>query len=499
MHIGQALDLVSRYDSLRNPLTSLGDYLDPELISRCLAESGTVTLRKRRLPLEMMVWCIVGMALERKEPLHQIVNRLDIMLPGNRPFVAPSAVIQARQRLGSEAVRRVFTKTAQLWHNATPHPHWCGLTLLAIDGVFWRTPDTPENDAAFPRQTHAGNPALYPQVKMVCQMELTSHLLTAAAFGTMKNSENELAEQLIEQTGDNTLTLMDKGYYSLGLLNAWSLAGEHRHWMIPLRKGAQYEELRKLGKGDHLVKLKTSPQARKKWPGLGNEVTARLLTVTRKGKVCHLLTSMTDAMRFPGGEMADLYSHRWEIELGYREIKQTMQLSRLTLRSKKPELVEQELWGVLLAYNLVRYQMIKMADLYSHRWEIELGYREIKQTMQLSRLTLRSKKPELVEQELWGVLLAYNLVRYQMIKMAEHLKGYWPNQLSFSESCGMVMRMLMTLQGASPGRIPELMRDLASMGQLVKLPTRRERAFPRVVKERPWKYPTAPKKSQSVA
>lgn len=64
---------------------------------------------------------------------------------------------------------------------------------------------------------------------MVCQMELTSHLLTAAAFDTMKNSENELAEQLIEQTGDNTLTLMDKGYYSLGPLNAWSQAGEHRH------------------------------------------------------------------------------------------------------------------------------------------------------------------------------------------------------------------------------------------------------------------------------
>lgn len=99
MLIGQALDLVSRYDSLRNPLTSLGDYLAPELISRCLAESGTVTLHKRRLPLEMMVWCIVGMALERKEPLHQIANRLDIMLPGNRPFVAPSAVIQTRQRL----------------------------------------------------------------------------------------------------------------------------------------------------------------------------------------------------------------------------------------------------------------------------------------------------------------------------------------------------------------------------------------------------------------
>ncbi|WP_434523941.1 IS4 family transposase [Photorhabdus asymbiotica] len=442
MRIAQALDLVSCYDTTRNPLTSLGDFLNPDLIVRCLAESGTVTLRKRRLPLEMMVWCIVGMALERKEPLHQIVNRLDIMLPGNRPFVAPSAVIQARQRLGSDAVRRVFTQTAKMWHDSVTHPHWCGLTLLAVDGVVWRTQDTPENDAAFPRQTYCGQPGLYPQVKMVCQMELTSHLLTAAAFGTMKESEYTLAEQLIDQTGDYTLTLFDKGYYSLGLLNAWHQAGEHRHWMIPLKKGVQYEEIRRLGKGDSLVRLKTSAQSRKKWPGLGEDMTARLLTFTRKGKLCHVLTSMTDGMRYPGGEMADLYSHRWEIELGYREIKQTMQLNRLTLRSKKPELVEQELWGVLLAYNLVRYQMIKMAG---------------------------------------------------------SLKGYWPNQLSFSESCGLVMRMLMTLQGASSGRIPELMRDLESMAQLVKLPVRRKRAFPRVVKERPYKYRKAQKNSQSVA
>lgn len=99
---------------------------------------------------------------------------------------------------------------------------------------------------------------------MVCQMELTSHLLTAAAFGTMKESEYTLAEQLINLTGDNTLTLLDKGYYSLGLLNAWSQAGKHRHWMIPLKKGAQYEEILKLGKGDHLVMAENQPAGAKK-------------------------------------------------------------------------------------------------------------------------------------------------------------------------------------------------------------------------------------------
>lgn len=134
-----------------------------------------------------------------------------------------------------------------------------------------------------------------------------------------------------------------------------------------------------------------------------------------------------------------------------------------------------------------------MADLYSHHRGIELDCREIKQTMQLSRLTLRSKKPELLEQDCGGMLLTYYLVRYPIIKKTGKLKGYWPNRLSFSESCGMIMRIRVTLQGASPGRIPELMRDPESMGQLVKLPTRREKDFLRVMKERPQKYTTAPK------
>ncbi len=85
-----------------------------------------------------------------------------------------------------------------MWHNSVTYPHWYGLILLAVGGVIWQTQDTPENDTAFPRQTYAGKPGLYPQVKMVCQMELTSHLLTAATFGTMKESEYTLAEKLIE-------------------------------------------------------------------------------------------------------------------------------------------------------------------------------------------------------------------------------------------------------------------------------------------------------------
>jgi len=73
------------------------------------------------------------------------------------------------------------------------------------------------------------------------------------------------------------------------------------------------------------------------------------------GKESDILTSMTDPMRFPVAEIVDLYAHRWEIELGFREMKQSLLDSQFTLRSNQPELIKQELWGILLAYNLIRY------------------------------------------------------------------------------------------------------------------------------------------------
>ncbi len=55
---------------------------------------------------------------------------------------------------------------------------------------------------------------------MLCQMELTSHLLTQAVMESCAVNEMVLAEQLIERTPDHSLTLFDKGFYSLGLLHS---------------------------------------------------------------------------------------------------------------------------------------------------------------------------------------------------------------------------------------------------------------------------------------
>ncbi|KHT36931.1 IS4 family transposase [Pectobacterium carotovorum] len=430
MLFSQALNTVHKFTP--EAFSSLSELLSPEIIDECLADTGIVTIRKRRLPMEMMVWAVTGMTLFRSLSMNQIVSHLDILLPGKRPFVVPSAVVQARQRLGVDAIRLVFEKTRQLWFEKTPLSHWNGLTLMAIDGTLWRTPDTPENDAAFGRTANASSRSEWPQVRMVCQMEVTSHLLTGTAFGSVSAiSEVDLAAQLADQTPEHTLTLMDKGFYALGLLHHWQSSGEEKHWLIPLKKETQYQVIQKQGKGDEIVELHVSPQAMRKWDGVPKILTARLVSKEVNGKIVRVLTSMSDPLRYPKADIVDLYSHRWEIEHGFREMKQHLLNNELTLRSRKPELVEQELWGVVLAYNLLSFMMAQMA--YS-------------------------------------------------------LKGVEPYQIGFKQASLYLTAQLSLLPAVAPGKIPKIINEILEMAESFVLPVRRVRHYPRAVKKKPQRY-----------
>lgn len=144
----------------------------------------------------------------------------------------------------------------------------------------WRTPDTPDNAAAFAKP---GTPAWGDRLS--AGTYALSHggpaPLGQAVMESCAVNEMVLAEQLIARRHTHSLTL-----FRQGVLFAWpaprlaQTTGCERHWLLPLKKGTQYEVVRKLGRQDVLVHLKTSPQARKKWPQLPDTVEARLLTLT---------------------------------------------------------------------------------------------------------------------------------------------------------------------------------------------------------------------------
>ena len=426
MDVSQALNIIN--DWKPNQIETLSDLLPLELINEAYTLTDTVTMRKRKLTLESMVWLLVGMAIYNDKSMKYLVNQLDIVDRTGKAFVAPSALTQRRKTLGEKAMKAVFERMSSSWIESARLPQWNGLVLLGVDGVVWRTPDSPQNNEAFSRQKSTQ----YPQVRMVCQMELSSHLITGSAFDDYDVNEMKLAEKLIETTPDHSVTMFDKGFYSLGLLHQWHQTGNERHWLIPLKKNVQYEVLQSRGRNDKLVMLHSNPRARKLWPELPEAIEARLVTRKIKGKTYEVLTSMVDAMRYPTVDITGLYEHRWEIELGYREQKQYM-----------------------------------------------LG----------NRLTLRSRLPELVKQELWGILLTYNLIRYQMVELCFSLKGnYLPYQLSFNGSLARITALLVGLPYSTPGAIPRQLKSFHNMAESLILEGRRERTFPRSVKPRPQRY-----------
>lgn len=130
-----------------------------------------------------MVWLVIGMAIFNNKLMSHILNLMDIVDRTGCSFTAHSSVIARRKTLSENAICVLFDITQQHWYAEAKHPLWHGLTLNAVDGVFWHTQDTPGNAEAFGKASNQHGERGYPQVHMVCPMELSSHLLRASVSG----------------------------------------------------------------------------------------------------------------------------------------------------------------------------------------------------------------------------------------------------------------------------------------------------------------------------
>lgn len=340
--------------------------IDPMWVEEALEATGTATVRRRRLPAEQVVWLVIGMALLRNEAIERVAAMLGIALPSERkPAVAKSALAQARQRLGEDPVAYLFTVTAAVWATRSALTHqWRGLALYGADGTTLRVPDSPENWKAFGGQCGNGtrNGSAYPLVRVLGVMALRSHILTAVRFGDYATGETTLAHEFWRELPDDSLTLVDRAFLVAAELTRLERSG-NRHWMSRAKSTTRLRTIKRLGRNDRLVEIMLSDQTRRAHSDLPAQWTVRAITYQRKGfRPSTLLTSLLDPKAFPADELVEIYHERWELELGYDEIKTHLLAREEAIRSKTPVGVRQEIWGIALAYNLVRVEMERAAD-----------------------------------------------------------------------------------------------------------------------------------------
>jgi hypothetical protein len=415
-------------------------HIDPQWIEEALAATGTASLRRRRLPAEQVIWLVLGMGLFRNRPITDVVAKLDLALPkAGSTTVVPSAIPQARERLGEEPMDWLFLKCAKKWaHESADRHRWRGLALYAVDGSKLRVPDSLENRTHFGghHNATAGSPQRnesgYPLIRVVALMALRSHLIVDARLGPYRHSETSYAKQLIVSIPENSLTILDRLFVDASILIPLARGGNNRHWLLRAKANTKWRVLKNLGPGDELVEMSVSNQARKIDPMLPKYWVARAIQYrSQKGARRWLLTSLTDGQRYPAAEFVQLYRERWEIEQGYDEV--------------KTELLEAE-------------------------------------------ETIRSKSPASIRQELWGVLLAYNLVRLEMERIAEEARVE-PTRISFVNALRLIQDEWLWAAVTSPGAIPKRLRELREAVKLFILPPRRtHRIYPRAIKLKTNKY-----------
>lgn len=364
-----SLDLASVLAFTPEAFVSLGKHLCPEWVAEalCAGECGEkfAQMRKRKLPVVQALWLVIGMALFRDRSIEAVAQHLSLVLPkaGAREGIAPSALPVARNRLGAEPMEHLFKLTGAAWGlAAADKDRWRGLSLMGIDGTCLRIADTPENEKAFGRPGSGRSDSGYPQLRLVALMALRSHMLAGVNFGGINEGEMTLVEPLWQQVPDHSLSILDRGFLSWGALHQLHASGTERHWQLRLKKNTTYRVVKKLGIGDELVEITTRSAARHEYPELPRTFLARVIAYKVKGyKPQKLITSMLDPEKYPASEMASLYHERWELELGYDELKTHMLEREEALRSRTPELVRQEVFGICIGFNLVRCEMARVA------------------------------------------------------------------------------------------------------------------------------------------
>jgi hypothetical protein len=353
-------------DVIPEDLKRFQRHIDPVWIDEALEATGTATIRRRRLPADQVVWMVLGMALLRDDAIERVVDTLDLALPGREGLVAKSAIAQARQRLGDEPMSYLFAATAAAWADRSAERHrWRGLVLYGADGTTLRVADTTENRTAFGGQNAGAEKGEsgYPLVRILGVMALRSHLLSALRFADYRTGEVTLAEELWRELPDDSLTIVDRNFLVADHLTSLARSGSNRHWLTRAKSTTRLKTVRRLGRRDELVEIELSDKTRRTHPDLPPVWQARAITYQRKGFAPSvLLTSLLDPAQYPATELVALYHERWEIELGYDEIKTHMLARQETIRSKTPQGVRQEIWGIAIAYNLVRLEMERAAD-----------------------------------------------------------------------------------------------------------------------------------------
>jgi len=336
----------------------LTEWVTAELVDEVLAECGVRDQRPGALPARFMVYYVLALALFQQDSYDDVAENLVGALEGmDEAIPDKSSFTRARQRLGAPVIEAVFRRLAgPVAPAGLAGAFWRGMRVAAVDGCVPGAPDTPANRAAFGGPAGVkGQPAGFPQARVVTLTEAGTHSSIDARVGGFSGGEPELAVAMAPSAA-GMLVIMDRAFPGVALWKACTQAGAHL--LIRARSTVARRPVQVLGDGTYLARMNLAGQ---KGAHPGGVVVRVIEYRVDGGEVVRLLTDLLDPVAFPAGELAALYHERWESEASFRQVKTFQRGPQQILRSAGPDLVRQEIWAHLAVHHCLTAIIMRLA------------------------------------------------------------------------------------------------------------------------------------------
>jgi hypothetical protein len=362
----------------RIALGALTHTFPPGLVDRVIEQTGRAEQRRRLLPARVVVYFVLALALYSHAAYEEVLRCLVEGLGwaqharrGRRSWPwwhvpgAP-ALAEARTRLGAEPLRVLFEQAARpLATKATRGAWYRNWRVMVLDGTCLDVPDSPANQALGRAKSGRGEGVgAFPQVRVVGLVEAGTHAIVDAAQGPYATGEQTLARGLAHDRGPlglGVLVLADRLFVGAELWRAMARTGAELVWRTKCgsKTAPRLPVDQVLSDGSWRSRLYAASDRRKRHPITVRVVEYTLADPGRRTSVdrYRLVTTILDPDLAPAGELAALYTERWEIETALAELKTTQRGPKQVLRSKSPELVAQEVWAHLLVHYALRVVM----------------------------------------------------------------------------------------------------------------------------------------------
>lgn len=357
----------------------LAGVIPADLIDEVLIETKAMQQRTRLLPARVVVYFVLSLTLFFGDAYEEVMRKLVQGLRFTRLWGAgwqvptPSALCQARRRLGEEPIRVLFERVAVPLATAGTQGAWLGRRrLMAVDGVFLDVADTPENDATFSRPVRGDLSGPYPQARVVGLGECGTHAIIAAQIGGCHVGERELANGLLGSLEPGMLLLADRGFYSREFWTEVAARGADLLWRVSASVALPVLEAFDDGSYRSVIidTMERQRQYRATIRGEAREpagTTVRVVEYQIAGRdtstdTIRLVTTITDPADVTAAELAAAYAQRWEFEISLAELETRQRGPLRVLRSQSPEMTRQEIWGLLLTHYAIRALMTQVAS-----------------------------------------------------------------------------------------------------------------------------------------